>query len=219
MNDLFQILRAIVRDELRAARHGDTAVVVATAPHKEGDANNHQCDVKLRHGELTLEKVPIATPHVGMVSAPRVGDVVLVTYVDGDPNRPVITGRLYSDEAPPPVHEDDELWLSMPPEHKTQIALKKDGSVLVAAGKTSVKIALDGAVEITGDKDLEVTLKGDARLKAEGKVEVTCTDARLHASGNIELGEGGDGVITTGSHKCYFTGKALVGSASVKAKG
>ena len=216
MNELFHIFRTIVRDELRALRTGDTAVVTATAPHAEGDANHHHCDVALRHGGLTLEKVAIATPHVGMVSPPRVGDVVLVTYVDGDVNRPVITGRLYSDEAAPPVHEDGELWISMPTEHKTKLAFKKDGSVLVAAGKTTVTIALDGAVEIAGETDLKIAVKGGAKIQADGAVEVTCTDAKIKASGSIDLG---DGVITTGSHKCYFTGKALIGSASVKAKG
>ncbi len=219
MNELFHIFRAMVRDELRAHRTGDTAVVTANAPHAEGDAHNHECDVTLRHGGLALTRVPIATPHVGMVSPPRVGDVVLVTYVDGDPNRPIITGRLYSDEAPPPVHEDGELWLSMPPEHKTQVAFKKDGSLLIAAGKTTITVALDGAVTLTGEADLQLTVKGDAKVKADGNVEVTCADAKIKASGNIDLGDGGDGVITTGSHKCYITGKALVGSATVKAKG
>lgn len=219
MNDLFHIFRAMIRDELRALRIGDTAVVTANAPHAEGDTHNHECDLTLRHGGLALKNVPISAPHLGMVSPPRVGDVVLVTYVDGDPNRPVVTGRLYSDENPPPVHEDGELWLSMPPEHKTRVALKKDGSVLIAAGKTTITVALDGAITLIGETDLALTIQGNADLKADGNLAVTCKDAIIKASGNIDLGEGGDGVITTGSHKCYITGKALVGSATVKAKG
>ncbi|MBL9106679.1 MAG: hypothetical protein JNL82_37505 [Myxococcales bacterium] len=219
MNDLFHILRAMLRDELRALRTGDTAVVTANAPHAEGDGHNHECDVSLRHGGLALKNVPIATPHVGLVSPPRVGDVVLVTYVDGDPNRPIVTGRLYSDEAPPPVHADGELVLSTPPDHTTRVALQPDGAVQIAAGKTRITVARDGAVTLTGEQDLVVTVKGDARLRADGNVELTCADAKIHASGSIDLGDGGDGVITTGSHKCYITGKPLVGSASVKAKG
>ena len=219
MNELFQIFRAMMRDELRALRFGDTAVVTATAPHAEGDTNNHACDISLRHGGLALTRVPIATPHVGMVSPPRVGDIVLLTYVDGDVNRPVITGRLYSDVAPPPVHEDDELWISMPPEHRTQIAFKKDGSLLIAAGKTTITVAQDGAVALVGETDLQITVKGNASVKADGNVELSCADAKIKASGTIDLGEGGHGVITTGSHKCYITGKPLVGSATVKAKG
>ena len=67
---------------------------------------------------------------------------------------------------------------------------------------------------------------GDTRIAsyreayaADGNVELSCADAKIKASGNIDLGEGGHGVITTGSHKCYITGKPLVGSATVKAKG
>jgi hypothetical protein len=37
--------------------------------------------VQLREGGLELRKVPIATPHVGMASAPQVGDLVLLNYV------------------------------------------------------------------------------------------------------------------------------------------
>ena len=33
------------------------------------------------------------------------------------------------------------------------------------------------------------------------------------------LGGGGGGVITTASHKCYFTGAPLAGSTNVTAKG
>src|SRR5262245_46832325 len=109
MSDLMTILRAVVRDELRSLRLGDLAVVTAIAPHSgDGDENNHQCDVKLREGELELKKVPIATPHVGMVSPPAAGDLVLLSYVGGDPNRPIVVGRLYTDEARPPLHEAGE---------------------------------------------------------------------------------------------------------------
>lgn len=219
MNELFQILRAMVRDELRALRLGDTAVVSAIKPRADGDDNNHHCDVTLRHGGLTLVDVPIATPHIGLVSAPREGDVVLLTYVDGDPNRPVVIGRLYSDEAVAPPHEADELWLSMPPEHATKVALKKDGAVFITAGKTTITVQKDGAIEIAGEDALQVTLKGDATVKADGNVELSCKDASVKASGNISLGEGGGGVITTTSHKCYVTGAALVGSQTVTAKG
>ncbi|HVE85582.1 MAG TPA: phage baseplate assembly protein V [Myxococcales bacterium] len=211
MSDLMSILRAVVRDELKSLRLGDLAVVTAIAPHSgDSDENNHQCDVKLREGELELKKVPIATPHVGMVSPPAAGDLVLLSYVGGDPNRPVVVGRLYTDEARPPVHEAGEWRVESPPEG-TSIAIDKDGSFVVTAGKTVLTVKKDGAVTLQGEEDLKLEVKGNVQLK--------CGDCKVDASGNVELGSGGSGVITEQSHKCYFSGAPLVGSKTVKAKG
>jgi len=60
------------------------------------------------------------------------------------------------------------------------------------------------------------------KVEVNGNVALKCSDCKIDASGKIELGEGeleGKGVITEDSHKCYFTGAALVGSKNVKAKG
>lgn len=211
MSDLVSILRAIVRDELKSLRLGDVAVVTAIAPHAgDGDANNHQCDVKLREGALEMKKVPIATPHVGMVSPPGVGDLVLLSYVGGDANRPVVVGRLYSDGARPPIHEAGEWRVESPP-GGTSLAIDKDGSVVVTAGKTVLTLEKDGAVSVLGETDFNLEVKGNVSLK--------CADCTVDASGNVELGSGGAGVITQQSHKCFFTGAPLVGSQTVKAKG
>jgi hypothetical protein len=211
MSDLYATLRAIVRDELRSLRLGDLAVVTAAHPHAEGDANNHACDVKLREGGLTLKNVPIATPHTGMVSAPRKDDLVILSYLGGDPERPVIVGRLYSDKYTPPVHEEGELHIVSGPAGETSIVFDKDESVVIRAGETVVTIRKGDAITIEGPKDLEIEVKGNA--------VIACQDCKVDAKGDIELGSGGGGVITTASHKCYFTGAPLVGSKTVKAKG
>jgi phage baseplate assembly protein gpV len=211
MSELLSILRAIVRDELKSLRLGDLAVVTAVHAHAdEGDAHNHECDVRLREGTLELTRVPLATPHVGQVSPPRVGDLVFVSYVGGNAQRPIILGRLYSDQARPPVHQEDEWRVESPP-GGTSLALDAEGSFVVTAGQTVLTVRRDGGVELTGEEDL--------RLEVKGNVSLTCQDCTVDASGNVELGTGGTGVITEGSHKCYFTGAPLVGSASVKAKG
>jgi len=211
MSDLVATLRAIVRDELRSVRLGDLAVVSAIAPHASAsDTNNHACTVKLRESGLELARVPIATQHVGLVSAPRVGDLVLVSYVNGDPNRPIVAGRLYTDATRPPVHDEGELCLEAPPGGKTRLAIAGNGDVVIAAGETKITVHQDGSIEITGNQDLAIKVKGNVAL--------TCTDCTIDASGDVALGSGGSGVITQDSHKCYFTGAPLVGSATVKAK-
>ena len=212
MSDAAAAIRAIVRDELAALRLPDVAVVTSVFAHSgDDDGHNHECNMQLREGSLELRKVPIATPHVGMVSAPQVGDLVLLAYVGGDPNRAVVVGRLYSERANPPRHEENEWRVESPLAGASSIAIDKDESVVVTAGKTIVTVRKDGAVEVAGEADLKIEVKG--------KVELKCTDCKIDASGNIDLGDGGAGVITEASHKCYFTGKALVPSKTVKAKG
>ena len=211
MSDLVHILRAIVRDELKHLRLGDIGVVTATLPHAEGDTHNYECNVKLRELDLELRNVPLTTPHVGMVSAPREGDLVHISYVGGDPNRPIVTGRLYSDKANPPIHAAGEWRVESPLGGLASLAIDKDQSIVITTGKNVVTIKQDAAIEITGEAELTIAVKGDVSLK--------CANATIDASGNIDLGTGGAGVITATSHKCYFTGAALVGSETVKAKG
>ncbi len=212
MTDAAAAIRAIVRDELAALRLPDLAVVTSVFAHSgDDDGHNHECNVQLREGSLELRKVPIATPHVGMVSAPPVGDLVLLAYVGGDPNRAVVVGRLYSEKANPPKHAEKEWRVESPLAGASSIAIDKDESVVVTAGKTIVTVKKDGAIEVAGEAELKIEVKGAVQLK--------CTDCKIDASGNIDLGDGGAGVITEASHKCYFTGKALVPSKTVKAKG
>lgn len=210
MSDLVTILRALIRDELASLRLGDIGVVTSSFPHADGDEHNHECNVKLRESGLELRRVPIATPHVGMVSAPRAGELVLLSYVGGDPNRPVVVGRFYSDEVTPPVHEADEWRVVAPPGGKTNIAIDKDQSVVLTAGENVLTLKQDDVITLTG--------KADLKIQVDGNVELECQDCKVKASGNIDLGESGSGVITEKSHKCYFTGEALKGSQSVKAK-
>lgn len=227
MSDPVEIIRAIVRDELKALRLGDLGVVTSVFPHEEDDANNYECNVKLRESDLELRKVPLTTPHIGMVSVPRVGDLVLLSYVGGDPDRPIVVGRLYADEANPPEHAENEWRLESPYQGQTSIAIDQEESVVITAGKSILTIKKDGDVDIACEADLkiavqgnaEISCEGDVKVEAKGNTELKCADCKIDASGNIDLGTGGDGVITEGSHKCYFTGAPLVGSKSVKAKG
>lgn len=210
MTDVIDVLRAIVRDELRMLKIADVGVVTRVFPHAEGDTHNHECNVRLREGELELLEVPISTPHIGLVSAPRVGDLVMLGYVGGDINRPIVTGRLYSNEASPPAHGEQELVLQAPFGGETSLEIDRQQSVIVTTGKNVVTIFKDGNVEVSAEGDLVLTVKGN--------VDLRCTDCTIDASGEINLGTGGHPVITEGSHKCYYSGAPLVGASSVKAK-
>lgn len=211
MSDIIGILRAIVRDEFRTLQFGDVAVVAKAYARAQGDEHNHECDVRLRESGLELKQVPIATPHIGMASPPQEGDLVYISYVGGDPNRPIVLGRLYSEQRNPPVHALGELHIVSKADGKASIVIDKDESVIVSSGTAVVTIRKDDTVSIRAKKDL--------CIEVEGNVQIQCKDCKIDASGSIDLGGDGGGVITTKSHKCYFTGAALVGSSTVKAKG
>ncbi len=211
MSDPIEIIRAVVRDELRSLRLGDIGVVTAAKPHTSGDDHNYECNVRLRESPLELRDVPLATPHIGMASAPREGELVYIAYVGGDANHPIIVGRLYSAENNPPIHRADEWRVESPLAGETSLTLDAEGGVVLQAGDTRI--------HLRRSDHLEVEAAGDLRIDVQGSVDLRCTDCKISASGNVDLGEGGAGVITAASHKCYFTGAPLVGSLSVKAKG
>lgn len=225
MSQLVPLLRALIRDEMASLRLGEVGVVSAIFPHAKGDNANYECSLKLRDSGLELTQVPMCTPHIGMASTPRVGDLVLVTYINGDSNNPVVIGRLHSDKAPPPDHAEGAWHVESPYQGQTSLTLAADGAVQVKAGKTTLTLKHDGAVEIVGEAVLDLKVKGAIQITGEAAAEIKVSgSATVEAAsvtvkaGTIDLGEGGSGVITQMSHKCYFTGAPLIPSVSVKAK-
>jgi type VI secretion system secreted protein VgrG len=67
---------------------------------------NSSCFVRVSH--------PWAGKNFGFIAIPRIGQEVIVDFLEGDPDRPIITGRVYNAEQMPPW----EL-----PEHKTRTGL------------------------------------------------------------------------------------------------
>jgi len=63
---------------------------------------------------------PWAGKNWGMVAIPRIGQEVIVEFLEGDPDRPIITGRVYNAEQMPPY----EL-----PANKTQTGIKSRSSM------------------------------------------------------------------------------------------
>ncbi len=84
-------------------------------------------DRKGKKDEKTSMWVRVSTPWAGkqwgMIHIPRIGQEVLVSFLEGDPDRPVITGMLYNAENMPPYTL---------PDNATQSGIKsrssKDGS-------------------------------------------------------------------------------------------
>lgn len=92
----------------------------------------------------------------GSMFIPRVGMEVLVHFLEGDPDQPIITGCVYKHDAMPPY----DL-----PEHKTKSGIKTDSS---KGGKGFNELRFEDKkgeeqVFIHGQKDLDVRIKADRR--------------------------------------------------------
>jgi type VI secretion system secreted protein VgrG len=61
---------------------------------------------------------PNAGGNWGGVFVPRIGQEVIITYMDGDPDRPLITGRVYNSACTPQWHTQGQLSGYKSKEHK-----------------------------------------------------------------------------------------------------
>ena len=70
---------------------------------------------------------------------------------------------------------------------------------------------------------IKIDSMGKIEIESDGDIELNCVNCKINASGNIDLGEGGAGVVTSGPlgcmPACFVTGAPIPCSQSVKAKG
>ena len=92
----------------------------------------------------------------GAIYLPRIGQEVIVEFLEGDPDRPLITGRVYNGEAMPPY----DL-----PAEKTKSTLKSNSSK-GGGGFNEIRFEDkkgDEQVFIHAEKDEDIRVKNDAR--------------------------------------------------------
>jgi hypothetical protein len=80
-----------------------------------------------------------------------------------------------------------------------------------------------GVFIIEGEKArIQIDTAGKVEIVSDSDVEITCVNCKIKASGNVDLGEGGGGVVTSGPlgslPACLVTGAPIPCSSTVKAK-
>ena len=196
---LYETIQRIVQAELQQTRTAELAVVEEQHPHAgDSDKDNYACTVQLRNSGLVLKQVPVATQRIGSVSIPAVGDLVLVQFIGGDINAPIITGSLYNDEDRPPVNDDGQAILHWPlaaedseavhielhSNDKREINVKLGGGLIVNIRDDDPVVELDvdgGKATLTIDRDGTITLKSSSNINLEG------SEINIKASGQLNL--------------------------------
>lgn len=197
---LFDTIRRIVREELGQIRTAELAVVEEQHPHADdSDKDNYACTVALRDSGIVLKQVPVATQRIGIASIPAVGELVLVQFIGGDINAPIITGRLYNDEDRPPVNDDKQGIMHLPLGAEDsdavhmellsgdsrelvfklgdglELSLKDDDPVVeikVDGGKGTIKIERDGKLTFESQSDINMTGSSNINIEASGELNL-----------------------------------------------
>ncbi len=205
MMDIVEAMRGVTQEELRNLWMPQLGVVTSVFPHSsKNDKDNYECNVRLKNPDVELRRVQIATQVIGLAGAPSVGDLVLVVFVNGDLNYPVVIGRLYNDEDRPPVNEKEEVvyvapfkknskarrvYLEFPDGMKLKIT---DEEVDIRAGETTILIKKDGDVTIKSKGDVAVTADGDTSLSASGKMKISGSSVSISSKKEIDMKSGTD---------------------------
>jgi uncharacterized protein involved in type VI secretion and phage assembly len=202
-SEILPELRRLIREEIQALRTAELAVVQAQHAHEsDSDSDNYALSVRLRDTGIVLGRVPVATGRLGSVCIPPVGALVLVQFIGGDVNAPIITGTLYNDEDRPPVNADGQVIWNLPADAAPDDALRIE---LSSAQEKSIVLKLASAVTVElrdGDPAVAIDVGGNAQLTidSDGSVKIksaqaltleTSSDLKVEAQGNMDLKAGG----------------------------
>lgn len=206
IDSIVGVMQRIAVQEAQRVHTTELGLVTAVFPHSaDDDKENYHCSVQLKQHKLPdgqpmeLRNVPVVTPYLGLVCIPNVGDLVLLNFIGGDINAPVITGRLYNDEDRPPINQKNEFLLQhtlreggslkLDAEGKIHITSKneknvftvEDEKIALVTEKFSLVIDVAGEqITITSDKDIALNA-------AQGKVTISAQEIELKASSNLKL--------------------------------
>jgi len=214
MSELLELVRRAVREELALRRGPQLGTVTALVAHaSDDDTANYEVDVRLKHDGLELPKVPVAVPHIGIAAPPRVGDLVLIDFLDHDIQQPLVSGRFYHDQERAPLFkEDDVLFEHRLPDGKlNHLRMASDGSLFLQRDVkkpedntdfgAGIRIDPQGLIELKSGDDFVLTIDpqgGKITLLAKDKpIDITCQ--KLTVDGDVQIKKtltvDGDGTI------------------------
>ncbi|EKL0981588.1 TPA: type VI secretion system tip protein VgrG [Klebsiella aerogenes] len=98
----------------------------------------------------------------GGVQIPRVGDEVVIDFINGDPDRPIVTGRVYNEASMPP-------W-DLPGDATRMgfMTRSKDGNIDNSSFLFFEDNPGNESVEMHSEKDMKISVENDKTVKIDG---------------------------------------------------
>jgi hypothetical protein len=218
--EIVQTMQRIARHE--AGQVWAPALATVTSVHAGDGKPDYACTVRLRESGMVLPRVPIATGLIGTVALPADGDLVVIVFIGGHLHAPVVVGRLYHRDLPPPEHQAGEVvgWLPQAgtaEDETIRVAIRTpdDGPraiVVSIAGEVEVKVTVDDErIElVAGSTSLTLVQSGSSDGQAELKV----------GDSSVVIEQGGDvSIVATGVLELKANEVKISGEASVKVTG
>lgn len=132
----------------------------------------------------------------GGVQIPRVGDEVVVDFINGDPDRPIITGRVYNEASMPP-------WAL--PAAATQMGFmsrSKDGAADNANALRFEDKAGEEQVWIQAERNLDINVKNDESHSTEkNRTQYVGENETLRVAKDQQAGIKGDIICLAGKSR------------------
>ena len=225
MSRIVEIIRRVVLEELARNRGSLLGVVTTAYPHEaEDDENNYEANVRLKHEDLELRRVPIAVGHVGVAAPPRVGDLVLVQFLNGDSSQPLVTGRFYHADERPPLHREDEILFEQRVSDDTlnHLRFAADGSIFLqrdvtkpednSEAKASIKVdGASGDIEIKSSDAIVILMKNDGEIQVTADDKpINFTASKMTVDGDVDIN--GDLKVANSSGSTTISGHEITGA-------
>jgi type VI secretion system secreted protein VgrG len=173
---------------------------------------NSSCWIRVSH--------TFAGKNWGAIHLPRIGQEVIVSFLDGDPDRPIITGRVYNGEQMPPYALPDEQTTS------TMKSMSSKGG----GGFNELRFEDKKGSEqvfVHGEKDLDIRVKHDRKewigrnrhlivqndkrekIGRDSHTQVVRDEvAKIGRDHHVEI-DGKEAIKITGSHSMSVTGDVI----------
>ncbi len=227
MLDLVSLVRQVVQAELSARSPSAFGSVEAVHLPDASGATQYACDIKLQATEAIYEKVPLTTAYLGHVAPPVVGDVVVLNFIGGDPDQPIIAGLVFSDAVQAPQVAEGQMLTRLPHDGADDARIDTlqtagsnggrewtvtlpsgpaltmtDGTVTAVLGDQVLTLDSDaGEASLkTGGAVLTLSDQGDITLKGDGALTIeAAADLTLKAGANLMVEAGATGEIKAGA--------------------
>lgn len=165
-SNIVEVIRNIAQMEIKKIHTMELGIVTSVFPHaSDSDKDNYECNIRLKDKGVELRKVPVATQQIGFVNILHTGDLVLVSFIGGNINSPIIVGRLYNEVDRPPTSEQEEIVYKPPYTKDTSL---RRLNIVLPEGTVNVEFHDDMISVIVGKSSITATDTGEIQIKSEG---------------------------------------------------